>query len=108
MQNKYTVDVLPQAAAEFDEIYLYYYMESGDRAVADKVTAEIEEAIYGLEDFPKAHPFSRDSRLAKMGYRKLIIGNYIALYKVDDKSKIVTVAHIYHGMTDCENHMFGQ
>ena len=100
MPNKYSVYILPKAGGELDNIYLYYYEESCEQAVADKVTGEIETAILKLEDFPKAHPPSRIKRLAKRGYRNLVIGNYIALYKIDEKTKTVTVAHIFHGMTD--------
>lgn len=102
MPSKYSVDILPKAIDDLDTIYRYYYEESGERSVADKVTGEIETAILGLEDFPKAHPVSRDKRLAKKGYRKLIIGNYISLYKTDEKNKLVTVVRVFHGMTDYE------
>ncbi len=100
MSSKYSVDILPKANEALDHIYRYYYEESCEQAVADQVIGEIETAILALEDFPKAHPVSRIQRLAKKGYRNLIIGNYIALYKIDEKTKTVTVSYIFHGMTD--------
>ena len=100
MPNKYTVDILPKAIEDLNGIYSYYFEVSLEREVAEKITREIEAAILGLEDFPKANPVSRDKRLAKRGYRNLIVGNYISLYKIDEKAKLVTVAYIFHGMTD--------
>ncbi|MCL2793088.1 MAG: type II toxin-antitoxin system RelE/ParE family toxin [Spirochaetaceae bacterium] len=100
MANKYSVEILPRAIEDLDNIYRYYFEESQERTVADKMTNEIEAAILNLEEFPKANPISRDKRLAKKGYRKLIVGNYITLYKIADKTKLVTVARVFHGMMD--------
>ena len=100
MANKYSVEILPKAIEDLNNIYRYYFEESQKQSVADKMTDEIETVILGLEEYPKAHPVSRDKRLAQKGYRKLIIGNYITLYKVNDKAKQVTVARVFHGMTD--------
>ena len=98
MANKYSVEILPGAIEDLNSIYRYYFEESQDRDVAEKMTDEIEAAILSLEEYPKAHPVSRDKRLAKKGYRKLIIGNYITLYKIDDKTKRVTVTRVFRGM----------
>ena len=100
MPRKYSVGILPKAIEDLDNIYRYYYRESGEQAIALRVTGEIETAIINLEDFPKAHPVSRDKRLAQKGYRKLIAGNHIALYKIDEKTRLVTVARVFHGMMD--------
>ena len=105
MANKYSVEILPKAIDDLNNIYRYYFEESHELAVAEKMTDEIEAAILSLEEFPKAHPISRDKRLAKKGYRKLITGNYITLYKIDDKAKLVTVARIFHGMMNYIKHI---
>jgi plasmid stabilization system protein ParE len=100
MANKYLVEILPKAIDDLENIYRYYFEESQEREVADRMTDEIEVAILGLEEYPKANPVSRDKRLAKKGYRKRIVGNYISLFKIDEKAKLVTVARVFHGMTD--------
>jgi len=100
MANKYSVEILPRAIEDLNNIYRYYFEESQEQAIATKITDEIEEAILGLEKHPKANPISRDKRLAKKGYRNLIIGNYITLYKINDKTKLVMVARVFHGMMD--------
>ena len=33
----------------------------------------------------------------KRQYRRLVVNNYIILYTVDEKEKIVYIAHIYYG-----------
>jgi hypothetical protein len=42
----------------------------------------IEEAIIGLVDSPQKCLFVQDERLANMGYRKLIVKNYIVFYTI--------------------------
>lgn len=100
MANKYAVEILPLAIEDIDRIFAYYFEQSLSLDVAEKVVSELETAIYNLEDFPKAHPLSDIKKLAGNGYRKLIIENYIALYKIDEKNKRVIIARIFHGMTD--------
>ncbi len=102
MRNEYTVDILPKAILDIQSIFAYYYELSQDFTLAERITNEIETAILGLEKSPKAYPLSRDERLAKRGYRKLIVGDYIALYKVNDNSKTVSVAYVFHCRMDYE------
>ena len=48
---------------------------------------------------------SRNERLAKMGYRRFVVGNYIALYLVDEGKHIVTISRIFYGKQDYEKHI---
>ena len=43
-----------------------------------------------------------DEYLNKKGYRKLIVDNFITLYKVDDEKKIVTVMRVIYGRRQYE------
>jgi plasmid stabilization system protein ParE len=42
----------------------------------------------------------RDERLAVMGFRILLIKNYIAFYTIDEPNKIVNVERILYGRRD--------
>lgn len=42
----------------------------------------------------------QDLRLAREGYRKVIVKNYIGLYKVDDENKVVNMIRIVYGRMD--------
>jgi plasmid stabilization system protein ParE len=60
----------------------------------------IEEALVGLADMPHRCPPVTDERLASMGYRKLIINNYIAFFTIDEKAKVVDVERILYVRRD--------
>jgi plasmid stabilization system protein ParE len=100
MADKYSVEIMPKAINDLDNIFRYYLEESQDCMIANKVTDEIERAILGLENFPEANPKARDMRLSKLEYRKLIVGNYITLYKINKKAKLVTIVRVFHGRMD--------
>ena len=61
-------------------------------------TERIWEAIKYLEMFPSSHQDRLEGRYAGQGYKQLLIDNYIAVFKIDEKSKTVYVVTVqYHG-----------
>jgi toxin ParE1/3/4 len=100
--KKYEVVIYPAAIDDLDGFFRYYYQESQDAEVADKVVGALETAILGLEFMPYSHSAMRPSRLEKMGYRKLISGSFIAAFKIDEAQRVVSVVRVFHGMRDYE------
>ncbi|WP_083809940.1 type II toxin-antitoxin system RelE/ParE family toxin [Mahella australiensis] len=41
-----------------------------------------------------------DERLASLGYRKLIVKNYVVFFTIDEKSKVVDIARILYARRD--------
>ena len=47
------------------------------------------------------YPLCNDIRLQKKGYHRfLFYKNYLALYSIDDKKKIVHILHIFYAKRD--------
>jgi plasmid stabilization system protein ParE len=90
----YKVDVLPIAREDISEIY--YYIASDNPSAAIRMAGEIIDKIDTLADLPKRCSFVPDVTLARQGYRMLIIGNYIAFFKVFETE--VLVYRALHGM----------
>lgn len=69
-----------------------------------KVTLDLKAAFKECFDFLKTSPrmYSeiQDLRLAREGYRKAIVKNYIGVYKVDDENKVVNMIRIVYGRMD--------
>ena len=63
----------------------------------------IREAVAKLETGALGYPLVRDDRLASMGYRPLVIKNYIAFYVTNEKEKTVDVDRILYGRRDWAN-----
>ena len=90
---------------DLDEILRYIAVKLSNPGAASSLADELEK-YYGLLE---AHPYlfeeSRDPLLRQRGYRKFIVGNYIALYLVDDQQQTVTVARLFYGKRDYLNYI---
>ena len=51
------------------------------------------------------YEFSQEPLLRARGYRKFLIGNYVALYLVDTKNQKVWIARIFHGSQDYQKYL---
>lgn len=88
--------ILPPAQQELEEIALVHLHLSGPDS-ARKITDLIYDTLGRLERFPlSGHP-ARDRWLAKAGYRIVIAGKYIAVYRFLKREDRVYVYHIAHG-----------
>ena len=72
------------------------------KAVSSRVAAETVERILDKIDLlaatPYLGPLHHDPVLAQHGYRKLVVGRYIVVYRVDDDQ--TTVLRVFHGVRD--------
>ena len=75
MEKRYSVEYLPIAALDLTEIIDSIKMNLIDN---------IDESISKLELFPHIGIVPKDIRLQSLGYRILIIQNYLVLYIVMD------------------------
>ena len=95
--DKYRVMINPKAAGDIDRIYGYL---AGDRLAQEAARRQAERlktAILKLDTFPQSHQKRLEGRYAEKGYRQLIIDNYIAVFRIDEDTKTVTVVTVqYH------------
>ena len=105
MPDKYFVDIMALAEEDLEAIYVYYYKESQEAEVAAKVTGALKESILGLKFMPKSHPMAREPRLRKEGVRKLICGEYVVPFLIDEDKKIVSVIRVFHGKMNYQKYL---
>lgn len=60
----------------------------------------LEEAMSGLSENPQRCPLVEDERLSLLGYRKLIVKNYIVFFSVNEKNRVVDVERILYARRD--------
>lgn len=94
--NKYTVRLLSIAEQDLTELVSYLAAEN-PRAAAETLD-RIEARLQALASHPFVGRVPHDPKLTALGYRVLVIDNYLVFYKV--KSKIVLVYRILHGARD--------
>jgi len=97
---EYKVYITKPAENDLFDIVRYISLQLNAPVAALNMFRTITDAIKNLSTAALAHPLVRDDRLAAMGYRQLIIKNYIAFYIVDEKGKCVDVDRILYARRD--------
>ena len=95
--KKYKLEILTPAWKEINEIANYHLYSVGV-ASSRKITTSILNALERLERFPFLCAYVPDQTLKIQGYRMLVCGKYICIYRVI--GEIVYIYHIAPGATD--------
>jgi plasmid stabilization system protein ParE len=94
--NRFTLRLL--SIAEQDFLDIIEYLAAENLSAAHNVTTHIEKHLQSLQRHPFLGKVPADIKLARMGYRVLIVGDYLIFYKV--RGKTVLVYRIIHGARD--------
>jgi toxin ParE1/3/4 len=84
--------------AEQDLTDIYEYIAADNPNAADRLLVRIAKELDTLSRRPLLGRIPRDPDIAKLGYRYLIIGNYLAFYRLEPS--LVLVYRILHGARD--------
>ena len=88
----YKVRVTDKAKTDLDEIIRYIAEKLSNVTAAANLLADFVKQKNNLQDSPYMCPLCNDIRLQKKGYHRfLFYKNYLALYSIDDKEKIVHI-----------------
>lgn len=97
MDIKYKVVLTAKAKKELEDIYDYI----SNSLMADKAAInfmdKIHNSIIRLEKMPESCSLIEQYKEKKYQYRKLIINNYVAIYRIDKQKKIVYIVRIVYG-----------
>ena len=96
----YKVSLAKPAENDLRDIARYISAQLNAPTTALGMMQTIKVAIAKLQSTALHHPLVRDDRLADLGYRPLIIKNYIAFYVVNENEKTVCVDRILYGRRD--------
>ena len=99
----YKVNLTEPAENDLRDIVRYISSQLREPTTALNMMQTIQEAISTLETTAPIRPLVRDDRLATLGYRLLVIKNYIAFYVVNEKAKTVDIDRILYGRRDWQN-----
>jgi toxin ParE1/3/4 len=93
MPKRYDILYLSIAERDLTDIFAYIYKDNP--SVAASFLNTIDDTISKLAEFPELCKVPNDNRLKNLGYRMLIIEDYIVFYV--SKEKIVEIRRILHG-----------
>ena len=94
--DKYEVMLYPRAYRDIDEIYAYIALEKLAPENAKGQTDRIWDSIESLETFPQSHQDRLVGKYAGKGYKQLLIDNYIAIFRIDEDSRVVYVVTVQY------------
>jgi toxin ParE1/3/4 len=92
-KSKYTIRFLSIAEQDFNEIVEYILTENPFTAIT--VSEKIEKNLKLLESNPHLGRIPNDEELQRMGYRYIIILDYLIFYKIEQQT--ILVHRIVHG-----------
>jgi len=96
----FDISVTEPAESDLRDIARYISSQLNAPQAALNLIKALREAIEKLETDALVYPLVRDDRLAAMGYRPLIVKNYIVFYVVNEKAKTVDIDRILFGRRD--------
>jgi toxin ParE1/3/4 len=94
--SKYTVRLL--SIAEQDLVELVLYLAAENPRAAAEVLNHVEARLHALATHPFTGRVPRDPKLTALGYRVLVVANYLVYYKV--RGTTILVYRILHGARD--------
>jgi toxin ParE1/3/4 len=95
-RRRYSIRLLRAAEDDFAEIITFV---AADRpSVAEALATKIEKNIRLLADNPHLGKVPKEEELAQVGYRYLVVENYLVFYVVETGT--VLVHRILHGARD--------
>lgn len=91
--DKFQVRLLKIAEEDFTEIIKF--IADDNPSAAETTTIKIEKNLELLSDNPNLGRIPRDEEIKNLGYRFLIVQNYIVFYTVEDRT--ILIHRILHG-----------
>ncbi|MDP3110860.1 MAG: type II toxin-antitoxin system RelE/ParE family toxin [Thermodesulfovibrionales bacterium] len=95
-QPKYAVRLLQIAEDDLNEIVSYIAAEN--LTAAEAVAAKIEKNLLHLSDHPFIGRVPEEDELTGLGYRYLIVQNYLIFYTIEGQT--ILIHRMIHGARD--------
>jgi len=92
-KDKYQIRFLRIAEEDFTEIISY--IAADNPKVAETLANDIEKNLELLSENPLLGRIPRDAEIKKLGYRYLVVRNYIIFYTIENKT--IYIHRILHG-----------
>ncbi len=93
----YEIILSDEAHADIDETLDYIANNLHNPIAARNLLDKTEEIYNELSLNPYMYAACNDVRLRKEGYRKVVINNYVMIYRVNDDSSFVYIVRVFYG-----------
>jgi plasmid stabilization system protein ParE len=89
-----------EAERDIDEIVQYIAIELKNPTAAAGFLDDVEEAYLNVVQSPRMYSFCNDEQLRKKDYHKVLLKNYIMVYRVSNDKESVVVLRVFYGRMD--------
>ncbi|MBU7007691.1 type II toxin-antitoxin system RelE/ParE family toxin [Phosphitispora fastidiosa] len=93
----YKLVISKEAHKDIDDIVHYIAVELANPTAAASFLDDVEKSYIEVVNNPRMYSRCQDARLGREGYRKIVIKNYLVLYRIDDEAKKVFIVRIIYG-----------
>jgi len=94
--DRYKIRLNIRAYRDLDEIFDYISKDLQSPENAKEQTDRLWKSLNKLDMFPQSHQERTVGAFAGKGYRQLLTDNYIAIFRIDEIKKVVTVVTIQY------------
>lgn len=96
----YKLKISELAHQDLDKIVSYIAVQLANPKAAGDFLDEVDKCYGYLKSSPMMYTKCQDKRLEKEGYRKVLIKNYVLVYKINEASKTVNILRFSYGVQD--------
>lgn len=96
----YSMTISQEAHSDIDEIVRYITIELKNNSAASGFLNDLERSYRNITENPHMYALCYDNKLSKLGYRKVVIKNYLLLYRIDEINNAVYVVRVIYGRRD--------
>lgn len=102
MNDNFVVQFTALAIDDLRGIFNYISFTLENPESAEKIVKRIREKLFDLSHNPEGYPLVSIKKLEEYEVHKIIIGNYISFFRVDNNSKKVIILRIVYGKRNLE------
>ena len=93
----YKLIVSKEADEDIADIVFYIVSELNNPGAASAFLDDVEKSYHNIVEKPAMYSLCNDYRLRNGGYRKIVIKNYLILYRINEENKTVIVVRVVYG-----------
>lgn len=95
--NKFTVNLTSDFENELDVIYFKLLFANHSTMSAKQFFYKVRKSVLELNEFSERYSrLSNYGKARELNIRRLLIENYIIIYRVDNERQQVFILHIFH------------
>ena len=101
--ERYDVRHSDPAIEDLSDILRHFIEVKKEPQTALSLLDAIDEKVGSLSAMPHRCPLVRDEFLRSLGYRLLVVGNYIAFFTIDESQRVVNIERVLYARRDWQN-----